>query len=73
MNIIKKIMSNRAQLSMEVGILIAAAVLVAIIAGYLYINNVKSGAEKAGKKTSEFINTTSNKSEDYISKLKNLK
>uniref|UniRef100_D7DUX9 Class III signal peptide-containing protein n=2 Tax=Methanococcus voltae TaxID=2188 RepID=D7DUX9_METV3 len=38
----KKLKSTKGQISMEVGILIAAAVAVAAVAGYFYLTNVKS-------------------------------
>ncbi|MCS3900743.1 class III signal peptide-containing protein [Methanococcus voltae] len=40
--LMKKLKSTKGQISMEVGILIAAAVAVAAVAGYFYLTNVKS-------------------------------
>ena len=52
----KKLISNKGQISMEMGILIAAAILVAVIAAYYYIGNVN----ETGKTTSESISSVSN-------------
>ncbi|XRP97579.1 class III signal peptide-containing protein [Methanocaldococcus sp. 16A] len=60
MKLLKKLLSNKGQLSMEVGILVAAAVLVAIIAGYYYISNAKKAAESSGQQAESFVGNTSN-------------
>ncbi|WP_457612777.1 class III signal peptide-containing protein [Methanocaldococcus sp.] len=69
MKILKKIMSKKGQLSMEVGILVAAAVLVAIIAGYYYVTNAKKAAESAGSQAGQFVNTTNSSANKYLSNL----
>ena len=43
--ILKKLLSKRAQISMEMGILVTAVVAVATIAAYYYILSVKNSAE----------------------------
>ncbi|WP_421078418.1 class III signal peptide-containing protein [Methanothermococcus sp. Ax23] len=72
MKLLKKLTSKKGQVSMEIGILVAAAVAVAAIAAYYYVKNVKSSAKgaevaasdatsKLGNKTvqaSELINNT---------------
>ncbi len=69
MRLLKKLISEKGQLSMEVGILVAAAVLVAIIAGYYYVKNAGTAAKKAGNQTEKFVNLTENKSSEYIEDL----
>ncbi|WP_209590793.1 class III signal peptide-containing protein [Methanococcus voltae] len=44
----KKLKSTKGQISMEVGILIAAAVAVAAVAGYFYLTNVKNVSGDVG-------------------------
>jgi len=46
--IIEKLMSKRGQISMEIGILVAAAVAVAAIAAYFYVTSVRNSATEAG-------------------------
>ena len=72
MKLLKKLLSKKGQLSMEVGVLVAAAVLVAIIAAYFYVKNAKSAVASAGNKSAQFVNVTANKSEEYISNLSKL-
>ena len=49
MRLMKKLLSKKGQVSMEIGILVAAAVLVAVIAGYFYVKNVKQQSTAAGE------------------------
>ena len=44
----EKLMSKKGQISMEIGILVAAAVAVAAIAAYFYIQSVQSSARNVG-------------------------
>ncbi|WP_457612242.1 class III signal peptide-containing protein [Methanocaldococcus sp.] len=60
MKILKKILSNRGQVSMEIGILAAAAVLVAVIAGFYYVTNVKTAATGAGSTANKTIGQIQN-------------
>jgi uncharacterized protein (UPF0333 family) len=53
MKILEKLTSKKGQVSMEIGILVAAAVAVAAIAAYFYVKNVKDSANTAGKKANE--------------------
>ncbi|XRO77550.1 class III signal peptide-containing protein [Methanocaldococcus sp. 10A] len=69
MKLLKKLLSKKGQLSMEVGILVAAAVLVAIIAGYYYIKNAKAAAKSAGQQAGKFVNTTNQSANNYLNKL----
>ena len=48
MRFLKKLVSKKGQLSMEMGLLIAAAVLVAVIVAYYYTTRTKNVMEKAG-------------------------
>ena len=49
MRFLKKLASKKGQVSMEIGILVAAAVTVAAIAAFFYVKNVKGSAEKTGE------------------------
>ena len=53
MKILEKLFSKKGQVSMEIGILVAAAVAVAAIAAYYYVTNVKNSASSAGTKATE--------------------
>ena len=48
MKLLKKLASKKGQLSMEMGLLIAAAVLVAVVVAYYYTSKTKQVLEKAG-------------------------
>jgi uncharacterized protein (UPF0333 family) len=48
MKLLKKLVSKKGQLSMEMGLLIAAAVLVAVIVAYYYTTRTKAVMERAG-------------------------
>jgi len=45
--IMEKLLSKRGQISMEIGILVAAAVAVAAIAAYFYVTSVRDSASVA--------------------------
>ena len=70
--IMEKLLSKRGQVSMEIGILVAAAVAVAAIAAYFYVTNIKNSATKAGKAANETIQELENVAKDYAKKMKNL-
>ncbi|WP_423791981.1 class III signal peptide-containing protein [Methanocaldococcus indicus] len=72
MRIIKKLLSKRGQVSMEIGILVAAAVAVAAIAAYFYASNVKVAAENAGKGANGTINTLTSAANKTAAKIENL-
>ena len=72
MKLLKKLLSKKGQLSMEVGVLVAAAVLVAIIAGYYYVKNAGTAAKTAGKQAENFTKTLNNTANQYTDKLGNL-
>ncbi|MBW9220535.1 class III signal peptide-containing protein [Methanothermococcus sp. SCGC AD-155-N22] len=70
--IIEKLLSKRGQISMELGILVAAAVAVAAIAAYFYISNVQKSAEKAGKAGNKTVDELNKTADHYIKKIKDL-
>ncbi len=65
-------MSKKGQVSMEIGILVAAAVAVAAIAAYFYATNVKKSAENAGQGATTTSNKLANVSTSYANSLSNL-
>ncbi|XRP97578.1 hypothetical protein ACO3UB_03410 [Methanocaldococcus sp. 16A] len=72
--ILKKLLSNKGQSSIEIIVLISSASLAAIIIAYFYISSLKDLAyemNNMGKKAENFINITNNKSSGYIDKLNN--
>ncbi|UXM84242.1 class III signal peptide-containing protein [Methanococcus aeolicus] len=73
MKLLKKLTSKKGQVSMEIGILVAAAVAVAAIAAYYYIWNVKeSHPENAGISANKAIVILGNKSVQYANSISNL-
>jgi uncharacterized protein (UPF0333 family) len=72
MKILEKLTSKKGQVSMEIGILVAAAVAVAAIAAYFYVKNVKdssNNAAESAKQVTGSINETANKWAGSIDKL----
>ena len=70
--ILKKLRSNRGQISIEFALLISSVSLVAIIVAYHYISSSKDLGDEMnnmGKKAENFTNITRNKSLEYIEKL----
>ena len=53
--IMEKLLSKRGQISMEIGILVAAAVAVAAIAAYLYVRSVSESAQAARQNITETV------------------
>ncbi|GBF36387.1 class III signal peptide-containing protein [Methanofervidicoccus abyssi] len=70
--ILKKLLSKRAQISIEIGMLIAAAVAVATIAVYLYVSNVENAAEDAGDRATAVTGNLSNIAENYTERISNI-
>ena len=61
---LRKLTSKKGQVSMEIGILVAAAVSVAAIASYYYMKNVRDSQNKAAQTANAVtgkINATANK------------
>ncbi|HIP91415.1 MAG TPA: class III signal peptide-containing protein [Methanothermococcus okinawensis] len=67
--IMEKLMSKRGQISMEIGILVAAAVAVAAVAAYFYIQSVKSSAQDVGAAADDTITKMKEKTEDIATKI----
>ena len=57
MKFLEKLTSKKGQVSMEIGILVAAAVAVAAIAAYFYANNVKAAQTETGAQASTTAST----------------
>ncbi len=72
MKFLKKLMSKKGQISMEIGILVAAAVLVAVIAAYYYVKNVSSQASKAGEVANNTTTQLANKANEITGKINNI-
>ncbi|XRO74989.1 class III signal peptide-containing protein [Methanocaldococcus sp. 28A] len=72
MKLIKKLLSKKGQISMEIGILVAAAVLVAIIAGYYYVKNVSSQASKAGEVANNTTTQLAQKASEITGQITNI-
>jgi len=68
----EKLMSKRGQISMEIGILVAAAVAVAAIAAYFYVQSVRSSAQNVGEAAGTMINKTKTKTEEIAGEIENL-
>ncbi|MCQ6254657.1 class III signal peptide-containing protein [Methanocaldococcus sp.] len=72
MKILKKLLSKKGQLSMEVGILIAAAVAVAAIAAYFYVKNVQNAATRSGAAVNQTTGVLNQTAVNYAQKIQNL-
>ena len=70
--IMEKLMSKRGQISMEIGILVAAAVAVAAVAAYFYIKSVKESAQNVGETASGAIGEMESGAQEYTNKIKGL-
>ena len=68
MKLLKKLASKKGQISLEVGLLIAAAVLVAVIVTYYYTSRTKSVMEEAGKRANETAHDLGNYSDNITEK-----
>ena len=69
---LRKLTSKKGQVSMEIGILVAAAVSVAAIASYYYMKNVRDSQNNAAQTANDVtdkIDKTANKWADSMSKL----
>ena len=69
MKLLKKLTSNKGQVSMEIGILVAAAVAVAAIAAYYYVKNVKGSANAAGAQAETTTSALENLSKNASSSI----
>ena len=62
---IEKLTSEKGQISMEIGILVAAAVAVAAVAAYYYINSVRSSAQNVGEAANQTIEIMRTRAQEY--------
>lgn len=72
MKILEKLTSKKGQVSMEIGILVAAAVAVAAIAAYYYVTNVKTASENAGADAGKAVTALTNQSGNAVTSLQKL-
>ncbi|ADG13021.1 Protein of unknown function DUF361 [Methanocaldococcus infernus ME] len=72
MKILEKLLSKRGQISMEIGILVAAAVAVAALAAYFYVTNIKSASTKAGQHANTTVETLGGAAEQAAEKIQNI-
>ena len=70
--IMEKLLSKRGQVSMEIGILVAAAIAVAAIAAYFYVVNIQQSASRAGNASNATIQELQSVATGYAQKMKNL-
>ena len=70
--LLEKLLSKRGQISMEIGILVAAAVAVAAVAAYFYIRSVKSSAQDVGSAANETITKMGNKTKEIAGEIDKL-
>jgi uncharacterized protein (UPF0333 family) len=62
----KILISNKGQISMELGILLGAAIAVASIAGFYYLKNVKDNSFTSKESTLKVAEKTHNKAVEYV-------
>ncbi|ABR55574.1 conserved hypothetical protein [Methanococcus vannielii SB] len=65
----KKISSKTGQVSMEIGILVAGAVVVSVVASYFYVLNSKYSDTGAGKTANQTSNSLLNLSSETCEKI----
>ena len=69
----KKLFSKKGQVSMEIGILVASAVVVGAISSYYYMRNIKeSHPENIGKSANKTVVILGNVSNKYANSISNL-
>ena len=66
---VEKLMSKRGQVSMEIGILVAAAVAVAAVAAYYYLKGIKDSSGKIESTVSKVEGPISRGAENYINEV----
>ena len=67
--IVEKLISKRGQISMELSILVAAAVAVAAIAAYYYVTSVQTGTRNVGNTASHAITRLNETATNYINQI----
>ncbi|MBA2861685.1 class III signal peptide-containing protein [Methanococcus maripaludis] len=70
--VIKKLISKKGQLSMEIGILVMAAVAVAAIAAYFYASNVSNTGKQITNSTNQTTQALADAISDATAELSNL-
>jgi len=70
--IMEKLLSKRGQISMEIGILVAAAVAVAAVAAYFYIQSVRQSAQNVGGTANQTIGTMANRTQEISQEIGNI-
>ncbi|MBA2847587.1 class III signal peptide-containing protein [Methanococcus maripaludis] len=72
MKFLEKLTSKKGQVSMEIGILVAAAVAVAAIAAYFYATNVKNAQAETGASAKSTTQALTNVSSDATTGIANI-
>ena len=70
--LLKKLTSKKGQVSMEIGILVAAAVAVASIAAFFYVKSVRSSADNVRQASTDTINAMGTAATGYADSLQNI-
>ncbi|MBW9221964.1 class III signal peptide-containing protein [Methanothermococcus sp. SCGC AD-155-C09] len=63
--VLEKLTSKKGQISMEMSILVAAAVAVASIAAFFYVKNVRNSVSRADQASTDVINKISETASNY--------
>ena len=66
---VEKLMSKRGQVSMEIGIIVAAAVAVATVAAYFYLKGIKDSSGRIESTIGEIEGPISRGTENYINEI----
>lgn len=72
MKFLEKLTSKKGQVSMEIGILVAAAVAVAAIAAYFYATNVSNTGKQITNSTNQTTQALADAISDATSKMSNI-
>lgn len=72
MKFLEKLTSKKGQVSMEIGILVAAAVAVAAIAAYFYATNVSNTGKQITNSTNQTTQALADAISDATSELSNI-
>ncbi|ABO36019.1 conserved hypothetical protein [Methanococcus maripaludis C5] len=72
MKILEKLTSKKGQLSMEIGILVMAAVAVAAIAAYYYASNVSNSGKQITNSTNQTTQVLANAISSATAELSNI-
>lgn len=72
MKFLEKLTSKKGQVSMEIGILVAAAVAVAAIAAYYYASNVSNTGKQMTNSTNQTTQALADAISDATAKMSNI-